>query len=260
MSVRKLALVTGSTSGIGLAIAEVFARHGIEVILHGLESLEEGEAIAKRFDEEFGHRPHYFQCDISQPEAIESLMQRINAEVGKPTVLVNNAGIQFTAPVQEFPPAKWDQIIAINLTAAFHTTRLALPGMVEEGWGRIINISSVHGLVASPNKAAYCAAKHGLVGFTRVTAMETADKGVTANCICPGWADTPLLVDQFKAFAEENNTSFEEAKRGLINAKAPYPEFVAPAEIGELALFLCSDAARAITGTAMPIDGGWTAH
>ncbi|SEG34908.1 3-hydroxybutyrate dehydrogenase [Marinobacterium lutimaris] len=260
MSVRKLALITGSTSGIGLAIAEVFALHGIEVILHGLEPVDQGEAIAERFDNEFGHRPHYFQCDISEPLAIERLMEQVSVEVGKPTVIVNNAGIQFTAPVQEFPPHKWDQIIAINLSAAFHITRLALPGMLEQGWGRIINISSVHGLVASPNKAAYCAAKHGLVGFTRVTAMETADKGITANCICPGWADTPLLVDQLNNFAKENNTSFEEAKRGLINAKAPYPEFVAPSEIGELALFLCSDAARAITGTAMPIDGGWTAH
>ncbi|WP_027854211.1 3-hydroxybutyrate dehydrogenase [Marinobacterium litorale] len=260
MSVRKLALITGSTSGIGLAIAEVFARNGLEVILHGLESIQEGEAIAQRFDTEFGHRPHYFQTDISQPEAIERLMERINEEVGAPTVVVNNAGIQFTSPVQDFPPQTWDKIIAINLSAAFHTSRLALPAMIDQGWGRIINISSVHGLVASVNKAAYCAAKHGLVGFTRVTALENAAKGITANCICPGWTDTPLLVDQLKEFAEQNNTSFEEAKRGLINAKAPYPEFVAPAEIGELALFLCSDAAKAITGTALPIDGGWTAH
>jgi 3-hydroxybutyrate dehydrogenase len=260
MSVRKLALVTGSTSGIGLAIADVFAANGIEVILHGIESTEDGQAIAARFEHSYGQRPHYFQCDISQPEAIEQMMQCIGQEVGAPSILVNNAGIQFTAPVQEFPAGTWDKIIAINLSAAFHTTRLALPAMVEAGWGRIINISSVHGLVASVHKAAYCAAKHGLVGFTRVTALETAAQGITANCICPGWTDTPLLVDQLTQFAAEHNTSFDEAKKGLINAKAPYPEFVAPSEIGELALFLCSDAARAMTGTALPIDGGWTAH
>lgn len=260
MSVRKLALVTGSTSGIGMAIAEVLAANGIEVILHGLEAAEEAEEICQRFADRFGQRPHYYQGDVSQPQAIEQLMQRINQEAGAPTILVNNAGIQFTAPVQEFPPATWDKIIAINLSAAFHTTRLALPGMIEAGWGRIINIASVHGLVASEHKAAYCAAKHGLVGFTRVTALETAAQGITANCICPGWADTPLLVDQFQQFAQEHNTSFEEAKRGLINAKAPYPDFVAPSAIGELALFLCSDAAKAMTGTALPIDGGWTAH
>lgn len=260
MSVRKLALVTGSTSGIGLAIARVLAGNGIEVILHGLESPEEGEAVAETFEAEFARRPAYFQCDLSQPEAIEQLMQRIAQQVGDPTIVVNNAGIQFTAPVQEFPPATWDKIIAINLSAAFHTTRLALPGMIQAGWGRIINISSVHGLVASEHKAAYCAAKHGLVGFTRVTALETAARGITANCICPGWADTPLLVEQFNNFAKQHNTSFEEAKRGLINAKAPYPDFVAPEAIGELALFLCSDAAKAMTGTALPIDGGWTAH
>jgi 3-hydroxybutyrate dehydrogenase len=260
MSVRKLALVTGSTSGIGLAIADVFAANGIEVILHGIESTEDGQAIAARFEHSYGQRPHYFQCDISQPEAIEQMMQCIGQEVGAPSILVNNAGIQFTAPVQEFPAGTWDKIIAINLSAAFHTTRLALPAMVAAGWGRIINISSVHGLVASVHKAAYCAAKHGLVGFTRVTALETAAQGITANCICPGWTDTPLLVDQLTQFAAEHNTSFDEAKKGLINAKAPYPEFVAPSEIGELALFLCSDAARAMTGTALPIDGGWTAH
>lgn len=161
MSVRKLALVTGSTSGIGLAIARVLAGNGIEVILHGLESPEEGEAVADSIAAESGQRPTYFQCDLSQPEAIEQLMQRIAQQVGDPTIVVNNAGIQFTAPVQEFPPATWDKIIAINLNAAFHTTRLALPGMIQAGWGRIINISSVHGLVASEHKAAYCAAKHG---------------------------------------------------------------------------------------------------
>lgn len=260
MSRIKRALITGSTSGIGLAIAHQLAVAGTDVVLHGLESQEEGDKLATSFHSQHGVEAIYVQADISHPDNIDAMMSQITAQVGPVTILVNNAGIQHTAPVQDFPPQKWDQILAVNLSAAFHTTRLAVPAMQTQGWGRIINISSVHGLVASVNKAAYCAAKHGLIGMTKVTALELAAKGVTANCICPGWTDTPLLVEQFKAYARDNNTSYEEAKQGLIKAKAPYPDFVSPADIGQLVLFLCSDAAKAITGTSMPIDGGWTAH
>ena len=260
MSRIKRALITGSTSGIGLAIAHQLAVAGTDVVLHGLDSQPEGDKLAAAFHHQHGVEAIYIQADISQPDNIDAMMSQIAAQVGPVTILVNNAGIQHTAPVQDFPPQKWDQILAVNLSAAFHTTRLAVPAMQAQGWGRIINISSVHGLVASVHKAAYCAAKHGLIGMTKVTALELAAKGVTANCICPGWTDTPLLVEQFKLYAQENNTSYEEAKQGLIKAKAPYPDFVSPADIGQLVLFLCSDAAKAITGTSMPIDGGWTAH
>lgn len=260
MSIRKLALVTGSTSGIGLEVARVLAANGLDLVLHGLEDTSTGEKLAGEFEQAYGRRPLYCQADLSQPEQIDQLMQTIEDKAGSPTILVNNAGIQHTSPTESFPANMWDKVIAINLSAAFHTSRLALPGMQAQGWGRIINISSVHGLVASVNKSAYCAAKHGLVGFTKVMALENAAQGITANCICPGWVDTPLLVEQFKAYAQDNNTSFEEAKKGLISAKTPYPDFVSPSEIGEMALFLCSDAARAINGTAMPIDGGWTAQ
>ncbi|MBP0047585.1 3-hydroxybutyrate dehydrogenase [Marinobacterium sp. AK62] len=260
MNIRKLALVTGSTSGIGLEVARVLAANGLEVVLHGLEPDATGAQLADEFEQAYGRRPLYCQADLSQPQEIDRLMQTVTEQVGSPTILVNNAGIQHTAPAEQFPPAMWDKVIAINLSAAFHTSRLALPGMQAQGWGRIINISSVHGLVASVNKSAYCAAKHGLVGFTRVMALENAARGITANCICPGWVDTPLLVEQFKAYAQEHDTSFEAAKQGLISAKTPYPDFVAPSEIGAMTLFLCSDAARAINGTALPIDGGWTAQ
>ena len=260
MSRIKRALITGSTSGIGLAIAHQLAVAGTDVVLHGLDSQQEGDKLAATFHNQHGVEAIYIQADIGDPDNIDAMMAQIDAQVGPITILVNNAGIQHTAPVQDFPPQKWDQILAVNLSAAFHTTRLAVPGMQAQGWGRIINISSVHGLVASVHKAAYCAAKHGLIGMTKVTALELAAKGVTANCICPGWTDTPLLVEQFKAFAQDNNTSYEEAKQGLIKAKAPYPDFVSPADIGQLVVFLCSDAAKAITGTSMPIDGGWTAQ
>lgn len=260
MNRTKRALVTGSTSGIGLAIAHQLAVAGIDLVLHGLESSTEGDALAASFKQQHGVDAIYVQADVSRAENIEQMMTQILEESGPVTILVNNAGIQYTASLESFPPEKWDQIIAINLSAAFHTARLAIPGMVNQHWGRIINISSVHGLVASAQKSAYCAAKHGLVGMTKVTALELADKGITANCICPGWTDTPLLVDQFKNYAQDNNTSYEDAKQGLIKAKAPYPDFVSPADIGQLVVFLCSDAAKAITGTSMPIDGGWTAH
>lgn len=256
----KRALITGSTSGIGLAIAHQLAVAGIDLVLHGLEPNSEGDVLAESFRKQHNVEVMYVQADVSHAENIEEMMAYILDKVGVITILVNNAGIQFTSPVESFPAQKWDQILAVNLSAAFHTARIAIPAMVDQHWGRIINISSVHGLVGSANKSAYCAAKHGLVGMTKVTAIELAAKGITANCICPGWTDTPLLVEQFKAYAQENNTSYEEAKQGLIKAKAPYPDFVSPADIGQLVVFMCSDAAKAITGTSMPIDGGWTAQ
>ncbi|WP_327124729.1 3-hydroxybutyrate dehydrogenase [Nitrincola sp. A-D6] len=220
MSRIKRALITGSTSGIGLAIAHQLAVAGTDVVLHGLESQQEGDKLATSFHSQHGVEAIYVQADISDPDNIAAMMSQIATQVGPVTILVNNAGIQHTAPLEDFPPQKWDQILAVNLSAAFHTTRLAIPAMQAQGWGRIINISSVHGLVASVHKSAYCAAKHGLIGMTKVTALELATKGITANCICPGWTDTPLLVEQFKAYAQDNNTSYEEAKQGLIKAKA----------------------------------------
>lgn len=256
----KTALVTGSSSGIGLAIARSLAEQGADIMMHGLEPAAQGQALAQQLAAETGVRCFYHTANLANPEEISRLIAAANEALGQVDILVNNAGIQYTSTVEDFPAEKWDAIIAINLSAAFHACQQVLPQMSENGWGRIINIASVHGLVASPKKAAYCAAKHGLVGFNKVIAMEYADQGITANCICPGWTDTPLLNDQIANFAQQNNQTIEEARRGLVQAKAPYPEMVAPAEIGALAVYLCSDAARAMTGVALPIDGGWTAH
>ncbi|MFC6673831.1 3-hydroxybutyrate dehydrogenase [Marinobacterium aestuariivivens] len=197
---------------------------------------------------------------MAQPQQVEILFEKTLEAFGTVDVLVNNAGIQHTAPTAAFPVEKWDLILAVNLSAAFHATRLALPGMQQTGWGRIINIASVHGLVGSANKSAYCAAKHGLVGFTKVVALEHAADGITVNSICPGWTDTPLLNQQFENYAREHGVSFEEAKLGLIHTKTPFPSLIQPSAIGELAAFLCSDAAAGITGAALPIDGAWTAQ
>ncbi|MBY4676958.1 3-hydroxybutyrate dehydrogenase [Marinobacterium arenosum] len=257
---QKVVLVTGSSSGIGLAIARTLAEQGARIMMHGLEAEAEGNDLAEELATETGAEVRYCSANLMQPSEVERLVDTTIEQFGRLDVLVNNAGIQYTAPVSEFPADKWDAIIAINLSAAFHATRRALPLMARNGWGRIINIASVHGLVASAEKSAYCAAKHGLVGFTKVVAMETAEQGITANCICPGWTDTPLLNDQIARFAEQHGQAVEDARLGLVKAKAPYPEMVQPAAIGALALYLCSDAAKAMTGTALPIDGGWTAH
>ncbi len=257
---NKTALVTGSSSGIGLATAKALAKQGIEVMLNGLETQSEGAPIAAAIEQEFGCKARYCSADLSKPDQIEKLFESMQVEFGGIDILVNNAGIQYTASTVDFPPEKWDQVIAINLSAAFHTSRLALPLMQKAGWGRIINIASVHGLVGSANKSAYCAAKHGLVGFTKVVALEHAADGITANCICPGWTDTPLLQHQFKVFAEQQHVTVEEARAGLVQTKTPYPSLVQPSAIGELAVFLCSDSAQAITGAALPIDGAWTSQ
>ncbi len=256
----KTALVTGSSSGIGLATAKALAKAGFQVMLHGLEDEATGAPIARAIEQESGVKVRYCTANLSDVEAIERLFKTTASHFGGIDILVNNAGIQFTARTMDFPIEKWDLVLAVNLSAAFHATRLALPFMQQARWGRIINIASVHGLVGSANKSAYCAAKHGLVGLTKVVALEHAAEGITANSICPGWTDTPILNHQFKVYAEENGVSLEEAKLGLIQSKTPYPSLIDPAAIGAMVVFLCSDAAAAITGAALPIDGAWTAH
>lgn len=256
----KTALVTGSTSGIGLAIASEFAAQGMNVMLNGVESQQFGDEIAQGLAGKTGQQIYYVQADLADPQQVGRLFDTHMERFGALDVLVNNAGIQFTAPTEAFPVEKWDQIIAINLSAAFHATRLALPLMQKNGWGRIINLSSVHGLVGSAHKAAYCASKHGLVGLTKVVAIENAAKGITANCICPGWVDTPLLNNQIADFAKENNVSLSEAKVSIVKAKQPMPELTDPKAIAAMAIFLCSDAGQYVTGAALSIDGGWTAQ
>lgn len=256
----KTAVITGSTSGIGLATAHVLAEQGINLALHGLMSEQEGQALAKEFAEKYQIKTLFDGANLMDSEAIVQFMDRAINELGGVDILVNNAGIQHTERTETFPKAKWDAIIAVNLTSAFHTVQKALPSMKENGWGRIINIASVHGLVASLNKSAYCAAKHGIVGFTKVVAMENAEFGITANSICPGFVDTPLIVEQIQQTADREGISYEQARRNTVMQKQSLPEMMDPRQIGEFILFLCSDAARTITGAALPIDGAWTAQ
>jgi 3-hydroxybutyrate dehydrogenase len=260
MNKTKTCLITGSTSGIGLATAKVFAAEGFNLMLNGLENHEEGSALADQLASEHNIRVGYRYADLSDPEQTKQLLNATLEQFGQIDVLVNNAGIQHTAPIDEFPDEKWEQIIAINMSTSFYTMKHCLPLMKAQGWGRVVNIASVHGLVASANKAAYCAAKHGLIGLSKVAALEYAAHNVTVNCVCPGWTDTPILTQQFHQFADDHDVSFEQAKLGLLNTKTPYPELIAPAEIGQLVYFLCTDAAKAITGSALPIDGAWTAQ
>ncbi len=251
----KTALVTGSTSGIGLGIALALAREGANLILNGFGDVEGPKAQVAALGVKVG----YHGADMSKPDDIAAMVAYANAEFGGIDILVNNAGIQHVAPVQDFPVEKWDAIIAINLSSAFHTTRLALPGMLSRGWGRIVNIASVHGLVASAQKSAYVAAKHGLVGFTKSVALETATAPVTVNAVCPGWVLTPLVQKQVDALAEREKVSNDEAKRRLLAEKQPSLQFTTPEELGALTVFLCSDAAANVRGQAWSMDGGWTA-
>jgi 3-hydroxybutyrate dehydrogenase len=252
----KTALVTGSTSGIGLGIAKALARQGANIVLNGFGEVEGPKAEVAALGVQVG----YHGADMSKPDEIAAMMKYAADTFGRTDVLVNNAGIQHVASVEEFPTERWDAIIAINLSSAFHTTRLALPAMKAANWGRIINIASVHGLVASAQKAAYVAAKHGVVGLTKVTALETATTGVTCNAICPGWVLTPLVQKQVDARAAANRISNEEAKRQLLAEKEPSLQFTTPEELGELAVFLCSDAAKNVRGVAWNMDGGWAAQ
>ncbi|MBL0710450.1 MAG: 3-hydroxybutyrate dehydrogenase [Colwellia sp.] len=256
----KTALITGSTSGIGLAAAHVLAEQGINLVLHGLMDKDEGIALALEFADKYQIKTLFDDANLMKAEAISDLMSRAVETMGSIDILVNNAGIQHTEEVDTFPESKWNAIIAINLTASFHTIQKVLPSMKNNNWGRIINIASVHGLVASKNKAAYVAAKHGLIGLTKVAALENAEKGITVNAICPGWVDTPLINSQIEAIAEDQNVSFEQAKYNLVTAKQPLPEMMEPRKIGEFILFLCSNSASSITGASLPMDGAWTAQ
>lgn len=252
----KTALVTGSTSGIGLGIALSLAKQGANIILNGFGEVEAAQAQIKGLGVNVG----YSGADMSKPAEIADMMARAHSDFGGVDVLVNNAGIQHVSAVEAFPVEKWDAIIAINLSAAFHTTRLALPGMRAKNWGRIINIASAHGLVASAQKSAYVAAKHGIVGLTKSVALETATTGITVNAICPGWVLTPLVQKQLDARAAADGVDNAEATRRLLAEKQPSLQFTSPEELGDLAVFLCSGAGRNVRGAAWAVDGGWTAQ
>jgi len=256
----KTALITGSTSGIGLATAHTLAEQGVNLVLHGLLAEAEGIALAEEFANKYNIKTLFDGANLMDSNAIASFMDRAIDMMGTIDILVNNAGIQHTESIDTFPENKWNAIIAINLTAAFHTIQKSLPGMKANGWGRIINIASVHGLVASLNKCAYVTAKHGLIGLTKVVALECAEQGITANSICPGWVDTPLINNQINEIAQKQQLEFEQANYNLVTAKQPLPEMMAPRQIGEFILFLCSDNARSITGASLPMDGAWTAQ
>ena len=256
----KTALVTGSTSGIGLGIAKALAAQGSNIVLNGFGDAKEIEALQAGIAQEYGVTTAYHPADMSKSVEIESMMRFAAEKFGTVDILVNNACIQHVANIEDFPLEKWDAIIAINLTSAFHTTRLALPSMKAKNWGRILNVASVHGLVGSAQKSAYVAAKHGIVGFTKVTALETAHSGVTCNAICPGWVLTPLVQKQVDARAEQAGISNEAAKKSLLAEKQPSGEFVTPEQLGALAVFLCSDAGSQVRGVAWNMDGGWVAQ
>jgi 3-hydroxybutyrate dehydrogenase len=256
----KTALVTGSTSGIGLGIARCLAAEGAHIMFNGFGDSQEIVKLQADVAKEFGVKTAYHNADMSKPPEIDAMMRAAVEQLGGVDILVNNAGIQHVANIEDFPPEKWDAIIAINLTSAFHTTRLALPRMKSNNWGRILNIASAHGLVASAQKSAYVASKHGIVGFTKVTALETAQTGVTCNAICPGWVLTPLVQKQVDARAAQGGISNEEAKKSLLAEKQPSGEFVTPEQLGALAVFLCSDAASQVRGVAWNMDGGWVAQ
>ena len=252
----KTALITGSTSGIGLGIALSLARQGANIVLNGFGDVESPKAqVAAQ-----GVQVIHHGADMTKPAEIADMFAVATARFGGVDILVNNAGIQHVANVEDFPIEKWDAIIAINLSSAFHTTRLAIPAMRAKNWGRVINLASVHGLVGSAQKSAYVAAKHGIVGFSKVVALETATTGVTVNTICPGWVLTPLVQKQIDDRAARLGVSIEEAGRGLLGDKQPSQQFVTPEQLGELVVFLCSSAGDNVRGVAWNMDGGWAAQ
>jgi 3-hydroxybutyrate dehydrogenase len=256
----KVAVITGSTSGIGLGIARALAGAGAAVVLNGFGKPEEISATQAAITKDFDVSVAYSGADMSKPDAIAEMIGMTLEKFGRLDVLVNNAGIQHVAPIQDFPVAKWDAILAINLSSAFHTTRLALPSMIANKWGRIVNIASAHGLVGSAFKSAYVAAKHGMLGLTKVTALETAEQGITCNAICPGYVYTPLVEMQIEGQAKAHGIPREQVIREVLLAQQPNKRFATTDELGTIAVFLASDAAASITGAAIPVDGGWTAH
>jgi 3-hydroxybutyrate dehydrogenase len=256
----RVAVVTGSTSGIGLGIAHAFAAAGANVVLNGFGQPSDIETTRQQIASNFNVQALFSPADMTKPAAIDAMIQLTADAFGRLDVLVNNAGIQHVAPVDEFPPEKWNAILAINLSSAFHTTRRALPIMRRGGWGRIINIASAHGLVASPFKSAYVAAKHGIVGFTKVVALETAQDGITCNAVCPGYVYTPLVEAQIEDQAKAHGIPREQVIRDVLLAQQPNKRFATIEEMGAVAVFLASEAAASITGVALPVDGGWTAH
>lgn len=257
---NKTALVTGSTSGIGLAMARTFAREGANVVINGFGDAAAIEAERSGIESEFGVSCQYSGADMTRPDEIAGMMADAARTFGTVDILVNNAGIQHVSPVEEFPVEKWDAILAINLSSAFHTIRAAVPGMKEKGWGRIINTASAHALVASPFKSAYVAAKHGIAGLTKTVALEVAQHGVTVNAICPGYVWTPLVERQIPDTMKARGLTEEEVKRDVLLAAQPTKEFVTVEQVAAMALYLTGDAASCITGTMMQLDGGWTAQ
>ena len=257
----KVALVTGSTSGIGLGLATGLAKAGAHIVLNGFGDMSKIERARSTFETELGIRALYSAADMRDPDAIMQMMAYTEKTLGSIDILINNAGIQYVAPVESFPIEKWNAILAINLTSAFHTIRASLPGMRRNGFGRIINIASAHGLVASPYKSAYIAAKHGIVGLTKTIGLETAqDENITCNAICPGYVRTPLVENQIKEQAQAHKMSEEDVIHDVILAAQPNKRFVGIEELTDLLLYLCSDSAKSFNGAALPIDGGWTAR
>lgn len=256
----KTAVVTGSTSGIGLGIARALAAQGADILLNGFGDAAQVEKLRASLRSEFGVRVAYSAADMSKPDEVIGMVAKATHDLGKVDILVNNAGIQFTAPVHEFPPDRWDAIIAINLSATFHAVRAALPQMLSRNWGRIVNVASTHGLVASVHKVAYVATKHGILGLTKVVALETATTGVTCNAVCPGWVLTPLVQKQIDDIARNDSLPASDARTKLLAEKQPSLDFATPEQIGAVVAFLCSDAAAQIRGIGLPVDGGWTAQ
>lgn len=254
------AVITGSTSGIGLGIAQAFAAEGMNIMLNGFGDADEIEANRAQIENNYGVRALYHNADMTKPSEIHSLIESAERAFGSVDILVNNAGIQFVSKVEDFPEDKWDAIIAINMSSAFHTIKAALPGMKKRGFGRVINIASAHGLIASPFKSAYVTAKHGVVGLTKTVALECAEDGITANAICPGYVKTPLVEKQIPATAIERGITEEEVIKDVMLAPQPTKKFIETSEVASLAVYLCSEGAQSITGTALQIDGGWVAH